>query len=608
MNLRSAFSSIRLRFILFFVLLILIAMQIIGVYFVGELEKRLTENFKNSIISRMDFLVYNLEQEFLKDREVEGANSLETDLRNILMENTFEDIAEIQVIDKNLHILATSDMSTQEIVGQRTTDILATRAITTGEKMDQLVYNPKKNGRLWILYVPIKANGQLVGVVYVEGKIEQVFDQIRVINGVLVTATVIALVITAVLAVFVAQTVTKPLTDMKRQAQDMLKGNFSRKVRVYSNDEIGQLAQTFNHLTRKLKDEQSKTENEKRKLSSILAYMTDGVISTDPRGRVILINEAAEKMLNIDRKQAIAKPIVELLGIADQYTFEKLLKEENSITLEFGTKQKPVILRANLSIIQKETGKTNGLIVVLHDITEQEKIEMERREFVANVSHELRTPLTTMRSYIEALTDGAWKEEELAPKFLQVVQNETERMIRLISNLLQLSRIDSKDYRLDKDLVDYTEYLNRVIDRFEMSKEKGIQFVRRFPKYPVYIEIDTDKITQVLDNIISNAMKYSPNGGQVTFKVIVYHEYVETRVSDQGVGIPKESIDRIFERFFRVDKARSRQMGGTGLGMAIAKELIQAHGGKIWATSIEGKGTTIHFTLPYERPPEDDFE
>jgi PAS/PAC sensor signal transduction histidine kinase (EC 2.7.13.3) len=583
-------------------------MQIIGVYFVGELEKRLTENFKNSIISRMDFLVYNLEQEFLKDREVEGANSLETDLRNILMENTFEDIAEIQVIDKNLHILATSDMSTQEIVGQRTTDILATRAITTGEKMDQLVYNPKKNGRLWILYVPIKANGQLVGVVYVEGKIEQVFDQIRVINGVLVTATVIALVITAVLAVFVAQTVTKPLTDMKRQAQDMLKGNFSRKVRVYSNDEIGQLAQTFNHLTRKLKDEQSKTENEKRKLSSILAYMTDGVISTDPRGRVILINEAAEKMLNIDRKQAIAKPIVELLGIADQYTFEKLLKEENSITLEFGTKQKPVILRANLSIIQKETGKTNGLIVVLHDITEQEKIEMERREFVANVSHELRTPLTTMRSYIEALTDGAWKEEELAPKFLQVVQNETERMIRLISNLLQLSRIDSKDYRLDKDLVDYTEYLNRVIDRFEMSKEKGIQFVRRFPKYPVYIEIDTDKITQVLDNIISNAMKYSPNGGQVTFKVIVYHEYVETRVSDQGVGIPKESIDRIFERFFRVDKARSRQMGGTGLGMAIAKELIQAHGGKIWATSIEGKGTTIHFTLPYERPPEDDFE
>ena len=608
MNLRSAFSSIRLRFILFFVLLILIAMQIIGVYFVGELEKRLTENFKNSIISRMDFLVYNLEQEFLKDREVEGANSLETDLRNILMENTFEDIAEIQVIDKNLHILATSDMSTQEIVGQRTTDILATRAITTGEKMDQLVYNPKKNGRLWILYVPIKANGQLVGVVYVEGKIEQVFDQIRVINGVLVTATVIALVITAVLAVFVAQTVTKPLTDMKRQAQDMLKGNFSRKVRVYSNDEIGQLAQTFNHLTRKLKDEQSKTENEKRKLSSILAYMTDGVISTDPRGRVILINEAAEKMLNIDREQAIAKPIVELLGIADQYTFEKLLKEENSITLEFGTKQKPVILRANLSIIQKETGKTNGLIVVLHDITEQEKIEMERREFVANVSHELRTPLTTMRSYIEALTDGAWKEEELAPKFLQVVQNETERMIRLISNLLQLSRIDSKDYRLDKDLVDYTEYLNRVIDRFEMSKEKGIQFVRRFPKYPVYIEIDTDKITQVLDNIISNAMKYSPNGGQVTFKVIVYHEYVETRVSDQGVGIPKESIDRIFERFFRVDKARSRQMGGTGLGLAIAKELIQAHGGKIWATSIEGKGTTIHFTLPYERPPEDDFE
>lgn len=607
MKIRQLFSSIRLKFILFFVLLILIAMQIIGVYFVRELENRLTDNFKNSILERMNFLLYNLEQEFLKDRGEEGSTPLEVDIRNILMENTSEDISEIQVIDTNLKIIATSDMNNQDVVGKRTTDILVRSSLNAEEKIDNMVIDPKINGRTWRLYIPIKADGQIAGVIYVEGKIEQVFDQIQVINGVLITGTVIALVITAILAVFVAQTITRPLTDMKKQAQAMAKGNFSRKVKVYSNDEIGQLAETFNNLTKKLQDEQAKTESEKRKLSSILTFMTDGVISTDRKGRVILINEAAERMLNVTHQHVISKPVVELLGLEDQYTFEELLKEQNSVILDYSSEDSPFILRANFSVIQKETGLMNGLIVVLHDITEQEKIDIERREFVANVSHELRTPLTTMRSYLEALSEGAWKEEELAPKFINVTQNETERMIRLVNALLQLSKMDSKDYRLEKDWVNFTEFMNRIIDRFEMTKEKGITFVRRFPRNPVYLEIDTDKITQVLDNIISNALKYSPNGGQITFKLILYHEYVEIRVSDQGVGIPKESINRIFDRFYRIDKARSRQMGGTGLGLAIAKEMVQAHGGKIWATSIEGKGTTIHFTLPYDRTQEDDF-
>src|SRR5690606_20253922 len=202
-----------------------------------------------------------------------------------------------------------------------------------------------------------------------------------------------------------------------------------------------------------------------RKLSSILAYMTDGVISTDRRGRIILINESAEKLLNVTRESVISKPIVEVLGIEDEYTFEDLLEEKNSLILNYDNQANPYILRANFSVIQKETGFMNGLIVVLHDITEQEKIELERREFVANVSHELRTPLTTMRSYLEALSEGAWKDEELAPKFLNVTQNETERMIRLVTDLLKLSKMDSKDYILDKEYINLKSFLHRVIDR-----------------------------------------------------------------------------------------------------------------------------------------------
>ena len=245
--------------------------------------------------------------------------------------------------------------------------------------------------------------------------------------------------------------------------------------------------------------------------------MTDGVIATDRRGRVILINEPAVKMLNVSRETVLSQPIIFLLGIEDKYSFEDLLEEQDSVILDYSTEKNHYILRANFSVIQKDTGFVNGLITVLHDITEQEKIEMERREFVANVSHELRTPLTTMRSYLEALAEGAWKDEEIAPNFLEVTRTETERMIRLVNDLLQLSKMDSTDYQLNKEWINFCVYFSRIIERFELTKEQNVTFIRNFPGHEILIEMDSDKLTQVLDNIISNALKYSPEGGRVTF-------------------------------------------------------------------------------------------
>src|SRR5690606_7996279 len=242
----------------------------------------------------------------------------------------------------------------------------------------------------------------------------------------------------------------------------------------------------------------------------------------------------------------------------------------------------------------------NGVIAVLHDITEQEKLEEERREFVSNVSHELRTPLTTMRSYLEALSDGAMKDDNLGPRFLGVTRNETERMIRLVNDLLQLSRMDSRNYQLNKNWVDFVKFLNHIIDRFEMTKERHVTFKREFPNKEIFVEVDEDKLTQVIDNIISNALKYSPEGGRITYRIKELDGKIEISISDQGIGIPKENLEKVFERFYRVDRARTRQLGGTGLGLAIAKEMIGAHGGDIWAESKEGKGTTILFTLPYD--------
>ena len=603
------FRSIHFKFVLIYVLLIFVAMQIIGVYFVGELEENLVGNFSKSIKGHVNLLTYSIGEEMEKERG-EDDPPLEEAINTILKDrdNASNDISEVRVIDtRSRRVIGTSDPGNQEIVGKKTTEVIIKNTLIYGKEDSEIYRDRDTERRVWVLSTPIDSKGEVIGAVYVIAEMENVFEQMDEINSIFMTGTAIALVITAVLGILLARTITRPMSDMRKQALVMSKGNFSRKVKVYGDDEIGQLAVTFNNLTKKLQESQSSTEGERRKLSSVLTNMTDGVISTDRRGRVNLINEPAVQLLNVSRETVLNKPLIEVLGIEDQYKFEDLLEERESVILDYSKKGEPFILRANFSVIQKETGFVNGLITVLHDITEQEKIESERREFVANVSHELRTPLTTMRSYLEALADGAWEDKDIAPSFLNVTQNETERMIRLVNDLLQLSKMDSKDYRLKTGWVNFNKFYDHIIDRFEMTKNDDISFKRDIPHEAYFVDIDEDKITQVLYNIISNSLKYSPEGGQVTFRVRAEDHYIVVSVSDQGVGIPKNVIDKIFDRFYRVDKARSRNLGGTGLGLAIAKEMVVAHGGKIWAESVDGKGTTVFFTLPYEQEEEDEW-
>jgi len=603
----SFFRSIHLKFVLIYVLLILIAMQIIGVYFVGKLEDQLVTNFQKGIEGRLPLLEYNIREEIVKDRSAEDAHPLEEDIKNLLFDFTTNDISEVRIINKRSIIIGTSEPSKEGDVGKKSTDPAVKRTLEVGEAEDKILYDRQSKGRIWVLYSPIKLNGEVIGVIYLVAKIETVFEQMDEINNIFITGTIIAMFITAILGIVLARMITKPISDMKRQATAMAKGNFSRKVRVYGNDEVGQLAHSFNNLTKKLQESQAMTEGERRKLSSVLTFMTDGVIATDRKGKVILINERAADMLDVSRETVISQPITELLDLDEDYTFEELLDEKESLILDYSTPENHFILRANMSVIQRETGFVNGLIVVLHDVTEQEKLDAERRDFVSNVSHELRTPLTTMRSYLEALKEGAIKDDTLGPRFLSITQLETERMIRLVNDLLQLSKMDRRNFEINPTWVDFVTFFNYIIDRFEMTKERNVHFRRLFPKEAVFVEIDEDKLTQVIDNIISNALKYSPEGGTITFRVKVLDDKIEVSISDQGIGIPKENIQKVFERFYRVDRARTRQLGGTGLGLAIAKEMIGAHGGDIWAKSKEGKGTTILFTLPYDPGQEDDW-
>lgn len=595
----SFFRSIHVKLVLIYVLLILIAMQIIGLYFARELEDTLKTNFETSIADRMKLVEFSVREEMQKDRP-EGDPSLEESLRTVLSGFPSDDIIEIRVINSRNRILASSEFDNQVMVGQRSMDDSVRRSIASGAPSDNIVLDKHTRDRILVWVTPIKVEDEVIGTLYLEANIEKVFKQMDEINQILAGGTIVSLTITVILGIFIAQTITRPISDMRRQAQEMAKGNFRRKVRVYGNDEMGQLAVAFNHLTNRLQESQASTEGERKKLESVLENMTDGVISTDRKGRVVLINDAALQMLKVTADIVLNRPITSVLGLEADYTFEDLVQLKESLALDFSTIERSYVLRASFSVTQKETGFVNGLIVVLHDNTEQEKIDMERREFVSNVSHELRTPLTTMRSYLEALADGAWKDKEIAPSFLHVTQTETERMIRLVEDLLKLSRMDSRDYDLHKEWVEFNVFFNFIIDRFELSKSQHVSFRRILPDVELFVEIDTDKMTQVIDNIISNALKYSPDGGDVYFGVSVLDKYIKVMISDDGMGIPFENVNRIFDRFFRSDRARSRAMGGTGLGLAIAQEMITAHGGEIWAESEEGQGTTIFFTLPFE--------
>ncbi|EAF8404444.1 cell wall metabolism sensor histidine kinase WalK [Listeria monocytogenes] len=604
------FQSVQFKLVIMYFLLIIVAMQVIGAYFVRELEGQLEKNFQDSITNSITLLDYNAREEIIKNSD--NSVKLQNDIRELLVDysRASSNLIEVRIVDDKGKILGTSNLNNQGIVGQKSNDPLVKRTLSLGTTSEDKIYKDEsnKNNRVWVNVSSIKNKGQVIGAIYLVADIESVYKQVDDITNIFITGTLIAMIITAVLGILLSRTITKPIIEMKRQAYAMARGNYSRKVKVYGVDEIGELADSFNTLTKRVQEAQAMTEGERRKLSSVLAYMTDGVIATDRRGKVILINTPAEKMLRVKHESANGRSIIDVLDIGDTYQFEDLMEVDGSLTMDRSTLDKPYVLRANFSVIQRETGFNNGVIAVLHDITDQEKVDQERRDFVSNVSHELRTPLTSMHSYLEALSDGAWEDKEIAPRFLEVTQNETERMIRLVNDLLKLSRMDGGREQLEKSFVNFTDFFNHIIDRFEMMKKETIMFKRHIPREPVIIEIDEDKVMQVLDNIISNANKYSPDGGRISFYLKKFEDEIEVSIADEGLGVPDEDLANVFDRFFRVDKARSREMGGTGLGLAIAREVIEAHGGRIWAERNKTKGTIIKFTLPYSDLPEDDWE
>ena len=394
------------------------------------------------------------------------------------------------------------------------------------------------------------------------------------------------------------------LKQLNQKIKDLIAGDYSQVLDMQGNTEITNITNNLNDLSEVIRLTQENLEQESKRLHSILSYMTDGVLATNRRGQITMINDMAKRQLGVESDDALNQNILELLKIEDEYELRDLITQSPEMMIySQNVNGEYISLRVRFALIRRESGFISGLVAVLHDTTEQEKEERERRLFVSNVSHELRTPLTSVKSYLEALDEGALY-EPVAPDFIKVSLNETNRMMRMVTDLLHLSRIDNASGHLDVELINFTAFITFILNRFDkirsQEQEKKYELVRDYPITSVWIEIDTDKMTQVIDNILNNAIKYSPDGGKITVSMKTTDDQMILSISDQGLGIPKEDLPKIFDRFYRVDKARSRAQGGTGLGLAIAKEIIKQHNGFIWAKSEYGKGSTFTIVLPYD--------
>ncbi|MCD5257198.1 cell wall metabolism sensor histidine kinase WalK [Pediococcus pentosaceus] len=606
MNKRTNFfKSINFKIALVFAMLLVVTLEVVGVIFVRQLETQNLNQFKTQVQ-----LQPYVENEISTQLERANTKSANSQISDIIGNINNQNITEIRVIDAKGVIRGTSNSTKQNIVGQKTTDRNVKDVIYNTRTYQQVSYNKTTNTRYFVSIVPLintaGATNNLTGVVYIRANLESVYQNVNNITLIFVVAALIAITIGLILAVLISRAITRPIEEMRQRTIQIARGDYSGQVQIYGDDELGQLAEAVNELSVRVEESQESTESERRRLDSVLGYMTDGVLATDRRGRITIVNEMATDFLNLENDQIVGKSILDILDLRGTFTLRDLLENQEQVVLDLSDDDQDLILHASFALIQRESGFISGLVCVLHDVTEQQKIDQDRKRFVSNVSHELRTPLTSMKSYIEALVEGAWKDPEVAPNFLKVTQEETDRMMRMINDLLNLSRMDLGTARLEREYVNLNELFNHILDRFDMilknsdKPDKNYSIKRDFTRRDIWVEVDTDKIQQVLDNIMNNAIKYSPDGGIITCRLLETHNHVIMSITDQGLGIPKDSISHIFDRFYRVDKARSRAQGGTGLGLAISKEVIQLHGGRIWVESREGEGSTFYISLPYE--------
>jgi len=417
----------------------------------------------------------------------------------------------------------------------------------------------------------------------------------------------ISLLITLSLAYIFSKVLTQPIQRMGKMARRLGTGGLEREIQIYSNDEWGELARAVDEMRIQLREKIEWVSRERDYLKTILKGMVEGVLVVDERGRILMVNDALRKILSLSSEVVDKAPLEAVRNAELEEAIREAIREGKNTAFELtfplsGGK----IIEVNVvgispspEEIDKKAEKVKGAIAVFHDISRLKELEKIRQDFVANVSHELRTPLTTIKGYTETLLDGALK-EAVAPQFLQVIQKHADRLTKIVEDLLALSKIESKEFYLKVDRLPLSELIDDVSDFVkEAAEKKKISISRSIIPSSLEVMGDRSYLEQVFINLLDNAIKYTHEGGEISISAFENEQReIQVLIQDNGIGIPKEDLSRIFERFYRVDKGRSQELGGTGLGLSIVKHIVQAHGGRVWAESKPGEGSAFYFTLP----------
>ncbi len=586
-------QSIRWRIVLICFLLVFIAMSIVSVYLMGRIESYQLSSLQQNIDSTVS------ESNLLETLgRYENLTDNESDIDSYISEGfTWGNSQEISVVSPELLIIASTNPS---LSGRRAAAVFDAGLITrilAGEGPQGLVF---ENNSVFAKAYPVKSEkGVVTGAVYVRADKSGISSFINQARVIFIQAMLIALAVTVVLSLILSDTITKPINSVSEAAEKVSKGDFSSEVPVRSNDEIGQLAESFNIMQGRLGATLSEINSEKSKLETILKSMADGLIAVSLSGELLHVNPAARKMLGVREDDDIKDYTYEsLLGhLSPQMQFSTILKnsKEGEVELNFDYGGLTFAVRYD----RFTTEDSSGIIILIQDITERQKLEDMQTDFVANVSHELKTPLATVKAYTETLMDGG-VDEETTYHFLGIINNEADRMNRLVKDLLQLSRLDHNQERWNIKEGNIIPLLVSCTEKMQpIAEQKSQQLNSLFDRQADFrVHIDRDRMEQVVLNVISNSVKYTEEGGRIDVDAYTEGGMLKIIVQDNGIGIPEDQLPRIFERFYRVDKARSRSMGSSGLGLAISKQIIEEHHGSITAESKAGRGTRMTITLP----------
>lgn len=587
------FYTFKFKIISSFVFVVFICCSFIAIFLSRNLEENSLKNLKDSLINQAVLLESQISPRLSAGPGIAGLESF--------IQGISERIgARITVIDSQGKVLAESRVPGNGLDNMENhSGRPEMSAALSGRTGESIRYSSTLRMDMFYIALPVKKDGHILGALRLALPLVDIAKILWTIRRTVLLGLIFSIALAFVLGLLISENIVKPINRIISSTRRFSSGDFTHKIVVYSRDEVGELSGALNKMAQDIEEKISEINRQNQHLKAMLNSMIEGVVVLDRATKVISINPTVEKIFNVSKENCEGRLFLEAIRNTDiSEIVNEVIKNGEFISKELALVW-PVnkVFEVNISpVFEKDS--VSGCLIVIHDITEVRKLETMRRDFVANVSHELKTPLTSIKGFVETLLEGALEDKENSRHFLEIIRNHAERLDSLIDDLLDLSKIESRQVKLDFSQVNLQKLCSEVISGFKSQlKKKNIEASSMIADSLV-ATADKGKLHQVLVNLIGNAVKFNKESGFIKVSVQDNHDSIKVFIEDSGLGIPEKDLKRIFERFYRVDKARSRDLGGTGLGLSIVKHIIELHGGTVGVESVEGLGSKFWFTLP----------